>query len=49
MPRLHPYEFLPDDGGRGAVLRDWQVLRADGAPTSKGTGWSRSPVRAACG
>ena len=30
MPRLHAYEFLPDDAGRDAVLADWQALRDAG-------------------
>ena len=40
MPRLHAFELLPDDEGRDAVLRDWQVLRDADLPSQldhKGT------------
>ncbi|WP_457205095.1 2'-5' RNA ligase family protein [Nocardioides sp. P5_C9_2] len=33
MPRLHAFELLPDDEGRDAVLRDWQLLRDAGLPS----------------
>lgn len=33
MPRLHALELLPDDAGRDAVRRDWQLLRDAGLPS----------------
>ena len=33
MARLHALELVPDEAGRDAVRRDWQVLRDAGLPS----------------